>query len=127
MSIIKTKTEGGAWHWQPENGGQEDSAIGAHLTAFARLMEQGAPAAGGKEKPPLTSRNAKARYRLVGGRADGLICDVSDGPDGLQMQVIVPEPALYHRLRELAPRLTAVLREAGYRVNLEVSRAAPCA
>ncbi|WP_406704720.1 hypothetical protein [Sodalis sp.] len=119
------KTEGSAWHWQAEDGTQGDSAAGAHPAAFARLMERGAKAACGKAPPPLTARGAKARYRLVGGRADGLICDVSDGPDGLQMCVIVPEAALFHRLNEVVPRLAAVLGEAGYRVSLEVHRAEP--
>lgn len=123
MSVIKT--EGCAWHWQPEEEAQEDSASGSHSAAFARLMKQGAPTTGGGGAMPFTARNACARYRLMGGRADGLICDVSDGPGGLQMHVYVPETDLYHRLLEVAPRLSAVLREAGYRVSLEVSRAEP--
>ncbi|BAE74578.1 hypothetical protein SGGMMB4_02914 [Sodalis glossinidius str. 'morsitans'] len=123
MSNIKT--EGCAWHWQLDDEAPEASASGTHTQAFARLMRQGAPAAGEGGAMPFIARNANARYRLVGGSADGLICDISDGPDGLQMLVIVLETDLYHQLCAVAPRLSAVLRKAGYRMSLEVSRAEP--
>lgn len=119
MSTIKI--EGSIGQPIAEFPDQHQDAAGCHR--FTTLMVQTLSKRAGSLLPEGASYGHTQRYRVVGGRAKGVTCELSTWQGEVHLKVKVPQYALYKTLLELAGWLTARLSDLGRPVILEVEHA----
>jgi len=115
MNIVKI--EGSLWHSLPEDSGEENPQ--PDKMRFAHLLMQAASGTANVGGKPAAGREP-ARYRLVGGPAAGLVCEIHESEGEIHLKVFVPEYRLFIALNPFSAWLNASLLEAGHRVILEV-------
>ncbi|HGY2264604.1 Secretion system apparatus protein ssaP [Morganella morganii] len=110
------RTEGCLWHnLLPE----QEKRQSTKTTGFIQLMAQVAEMPDGSAGKAVL-RQKKQRYRLEGGSAAGLICEIEMREGITLLKVLVPRRDLYCRLKDFFTWLNAGLLEIGHNVTLEV-------
>ncbi len=111
------KTEGCLWHnCLPEREGQPSP----DTARFIQLMAQVAELPDGRVGKSVLLTPRKQRYRLVGGFAAGLVCEIDTRQGKTYLKVLVPQPDLCQQLQYFSDWLNAGLLAAGHSVVLEV-------
>lgn len=110
------KVEGSLWHSLPEVV-HDETEVHTGSQRFAQLMSL-APL-GSSEGQTKRERRSQ-RYRLVGGYADGVVCELSEREGEVCIKVLVPRQELYTTLTQLTSWLNACLQEKGHSIVLEV-------
>lgn len=111
------RTEGCLWHQRLPKQEQSPSTDTAK---FTRLMAQVAELPDDKGEGKALLRKYKQRYRLMGGAADGLICEIETHEGKTSLKMLVPQHDLYRHLKHFSAWLNAGLLAAGHNVALEV-------
>jgi len=97
----------------------EETAENRHQ--FRRLLYTRRDNTGDRIRRPHNRFQRRQRYRLTGGVADGVLCEV-EGEEGMMMHVrlSVPDAALYSALLSRQAQLRAELVAGGIYCTLEV-------
>ncbi|WP_145558810.1 Secretion system apparatus protein ssaP [Yersinia mollaretii] len=117
MNVIRA--EGCIWNTVQDNG-EEELSRSSYTHKFTRLM-------GPMVKTPRRSTEQSAllrqqtnRYRLVGGGAAGLVCEINVIEGKTHLKMLVPQYALFTLLTHFSTWLNTGLHAAGHCVTLEV-------
>lgn len=117
MTVIRA--EGCIWHMVQSTGEEEVPHL-SDSNRFTRLM-------GPMVKTPRSSTGQSAllrqqtnRYRLVGGMAAGLVCEIHVHEGKTHLKMLVPQYALFTLLTHFSTWLNTELLAAGHSVALEV-------
>lgn len=89
-------------------------------TRFAKLMVQALPKRTLDRPLNGMGQPHNQRYRVLGGRAAGVVCEISEREGDVHLKVKVPQYALYIRLLDLAEWLTARMKYLGHPITLEI-------
>lgn len=120
------RVEGSVWH--PLSDGVETADVNESRGAmhFTQLMS---PVPAGinslttksmaNKSVVIHSRNQ--RYRLVGGYAEGVVCEVGERDGVVYIKILIPDYALFTSLAQLSPWLSARLRESGHALVLDMA------
>lgn len=113
------RIEGAAWHSLPDTpAAASEGKAGA--ARFSLLMSQDAAGSSGVGRRRITSNGQYQRYRLIGGNADGMVCEIGEREGEVCLKVLVPHYGLFMTLTQLSSWLSARLRESGHSLVLEV-------
>lgn len=117
MTVIRA--EGCAWH-MVQSTGEEELPRPSDSNRFTQLM-------GPMVKTPRSSTGQSAllrpqtnRYRLVGGMAAGLVCEINVFEGKTHLKMLVPQYALFTLLTHFSTWLNTELHAVGHSVTLEV-------
>lgn len=112
------RIEGCLWHALPED---DDKLQRQSDTArFTQLIGQMTGISDTAMEKSALLRRINNRYRLVGGPAAGLVCEIEALAGKTYLKVLVPQLALFTQLSHFSTWLNAGLLAAGHSVILEV-------
>lgn len=112
------RIEGAVWHPLPTMTKTTDSENGA--MRFSQLMSPSSAGAHRLSNKRMLLHDRHQRYRLVGGHAEGVVCEVGERDGEVCLTVLVPHYQLFTTLTQLSSWLGARLRESGHSLVLAV-------
>lgn len=117
MNIIKV--EGCLWH-DPSENSEEEAQQQPDKIRFSQLMGPIAIAPDHSGSKSALLRQQTNRYKILGGPAAGLICEIEVLEGKTYLNVLVPQYALFNTLKHVSAWLNAGLLAAGHQVTLGV-------
>jgi len=120
VNIIRI--EGCLWHAEPQDS-EEITQQSADKTRFSQLMGKISAGQSHHDSKSVILRRQTHRYRLLGGPAAGVICEIEVVDGKTYLNVLVPQYALCKMLKHFSAWLNAGLLTAGHLVTLEVKYA----
>ncbi|NLS55330.1 hypothetical protein [Hafnia alvei] len=117
MNVIRA--EGCIWH-AVQSHGEEEGACSSDTHKFTRFMGPMVKTPRSATEQSVLLCQHTSRYRLVGGIAAGLVCEINVLEGKTHLKVLVPQYALFTQLTRFSSWLNTELHAAGHSVTLEV-------
>lgn len=114
------RIEGCIWGTRFQEGEQLENTADQRNARFAQLMDPPLPERAIGKNVRYVDMSRQQRYRIVGGVADGVVCEVSEQRGEIRLWVKVPRRHLVRVIRELATSFIAQMRSMGLSVCLDI-------